>query len=206
MHCAPVIVFAVALLPALAQKTPQGSSSKPSAHSVSPDPGSTREGVYRNSSFGFSYKVPFGWVDRMEQMRDDSSDGAKAMVLLSMFERPPEAEGETVNSAVVIAAESVASYPGLKTAADYFEPLTEATTSKGFKVEQEPYNFALGGKMLVRGDFSKELGQQKMFQSSLAMVIKGYVVSYTFIGGSEGEVENLVQNLSFGPAGSSIRK
>ena len=155
------------------------------------------DGVYQNPFFGFSYQVAFGWVDRTQDMRQ-GSEPAKSLVLLSTFERPPAAAGDTINSAVVIAAESVASYPGLKSAAQYFGPLTETTTSKGFKVVNEPYEFPLQGKQLVRADFSREMGKLTMYQSTLAMIEKGYVVSFTFIGGSEDEVNELIEGLKFG--------
>lgn len=135
-------------------------------------------------------------MDRTQDMQADSEPG-KGVVLLAIFERPPEAQGETVNSAVIIAAEPVASYPGLKSAADYFGPLTELTTGKGFKVVNEPFEFAVGGKQLVRGDFSKELGTLTMLQASLVEIEKGYVVSLTFLGGSEDETDQLVAGLNF---------
>jgi hypothetical protein len=115
--------------------------------------------------------------------------------LLAVFERPPEAAGDTINSAVVIAAESVSRYPGLKDASQYFGPLTEVTTGKGFKVVNGPYDVDVGGKPLVRADFSKQVGELTMFQSTLVVIEKGYVVSFTFIGGSEDEVEELIGNL-----------
>jgi len=119
-------------------------------------------------------------------------------VLLAVFERPPEATGSTINSAIVIAAEKTSQYSELKTAADYFGPITELATAKGFTVVNEPYDFPVGTKQLVRGDFSKPRGSLTMVQSSLVMLEKGYVVSFTFIGGSEDEVNGLVENLSFG--------
>ena len=159
---------------------------------------------YRNTFFGFSYKIPFGWVERTEEMRDHGQAG-KSLVLLAVFERPPEATGNTVNSAVVIAAENVSSYPGLKTAADYFGPLTEVTLAKGFKVVNEPFDFSGGANQLVRGDFSKEVGTLTMHQSSVVLLKKGYVVSFTAIGGSEDEVDELLEKLRFS-VGSPSRK
>jgi hypothetical protein len=180
------------------------SSSKPQRSTVhlgkpSPDLGSVADGVYRNSAFGFSYKIPVGWVERTADMSPESHSGepGKALVLLAIFERPPEAAGDTVNSAVMLAAESASSNPGLKTAADYFEPLTELATSKGFKIVNEPYEFPAGTRSLVRGDFSKELGKLTMYQSSLTMLLRGYALSFTFIAGSEDEVEELIESLSF---------
>jgi hypothetical protein len=99
---------------------------------------------------------------------------------------------------VVIAAESLADYHGIKQAADYFGPITELAQQRGFEVVNEPYNFNVGTKQLVRGDFSKERGKLTMVQTSLVMIEKGYIVSFTFVGESEDEVDELVEQLSFG--------
>jgi len=183
---------------------PASSSSRPPAHAKSPNPeaGAIRDGLYHNPSFGFTYKLPFGWVDRTREMQDDSPDAsndpAKSMLLLAIFERPPEATGDTVNSAVVIAAERLSNYSGLKTAADYFGPLTELATAKGFQAVEAPHQYSLGATQLVRGDFSKSRGTLTMRQTSLVILEKGYEVSFTFIGGSEDEVNELTEKLSFG--------
>jgi hypothetical protein len=170
---------------------------KTPAPSSSLDPGSLRDGIYRNPAFGFSYKLPITWVDRTEDMQQDSSSSPESRVLFAAFSRPPEAAGESINSAVIIAAEKASNYPGLKRAADYFEPLTAATTSKGFSVVNQPYELPVGTKLLVRSDFSREAGPQKMYQSSLAMLQKGYVVSFTIVASTEDEANSLIENLSF---------
>src|SRR5579863_3556308 len=124
------------------------SAAKPTTHAAatSIEPGEIAAGIYHNNSFGFSYRVPYGWVDRTDRMREASTDPARETVLLGVFERPPEANGEGVNSGVVIAAESAASYPGLKSAAQYFGPLTEVTKAQDFEVVEEPYEFVIGLK------------------------------------------------------------
>jgi hypothetical protein len=199
-----VAVFLTLMTKARAQQTPGGSPSKPQAKHIPPprtavpDQGSVVDGTYRNPNFGFSYKIPFGWVERTKEMQQDPAHLSKSSVLLAIFERPPEATGNTINSAVVIAIEKLSSFSGLKTAADYFGPVTELATARGFKVVNEPYEFSVGAKPLVRGDFSKERGSLTMYQSSLVMLEKGYAVSFTFIGGSEHEVEELIEKLSFG--------
>ncbi len=182
------------------QQSSPPSSDSSSKHSPtgkgSPDPASIINGYYRNNYFRFSYQVPFGWVDRTSEMREDTETD-KSKVLLAIFERPPAARGETINSAVIIAAESVDSYPGLKTAADYFGPLTELTESKGFKVVNEPYEFPVDGRPVIRRDFDKPRGTMQMLQASLVTVERGYVLSFTFLGGSQDEVTELVEKLSF---------
>ena len=167
--------------------------------------GPISDGGFKCARFGFTYKLPFGWVDRSGDMDESAENGnpetkekGTSETLLAIFERPPGAPGETINSAVVIAAESRANYQGIKTAADYFSPITELAEQGGFKVVNEPYEFALGTKQLVRGDFSKERGKLTMWQSSLVMIEKGYIVSFTFVGGSEDEIEDLAERLSFG--------
>ena len=158
----------------------------------------TAETAYRNPEFAFTYKIPFAWVDRTQQMQDESADPTKSKLLLAIFERPPEVTGDTVNSAVIITAESAATYPGLKTAADYLGPLTELTTANGFKPAGDPYEFSVGTTPLVRADFVKQLGKLTMHQSSLVLLRKGFVVSLTFIAGSDDELDELIEKLSFG--------
>ena len=200
-----LVLFATALVavPVASQtKTSQASSRssrKTSVQSLSPEAGALSDNLYHNLFFGFSCKVPFGWVDRTADMRQGGEPG-KSLVLLSTFERPPQAAQESINSAVVIAAESVSSYPGLKSAAQYFGPLTELTTAKGFKVVNEPYEYSAGGKQVVRVDFSREMGKLTMWQATLAIVARGYIVSFTFIGGSEDEVNELIEGLKFAKA------
>jgi hypothetical protein len=167
------------------------------------------EGTLKCSRFGFTYKAPFGWVDRTDEMRAESnsaqqpdSQSAPASLgnsetLLAMFERPPGAPGESINSAVVIAAESLTDYHGVKQASDYFGPISELAEQRGFKVVNEPYAFSAGAKQLVRGDFSKERGKLTMWQSSLVMIEKGQIVSFTFAAGSEDEIDTLISKLSF---------
>ena len=206
-YAAPCL-FAVALLNSagLAQQ-PLKQPTAPSKSSANAkagilDTGTISGDAYRNNSLGFTYKIPFGWVNRTRQMSQDpdtdSTDPKKSILLLAVFERPPEATGDSVNSAVVIAAEAAFSYPGLRSAEQYFEPLSAVTKSKGLTVVNEPYEFRVGTQQLVRGDFSKPFGHLTMHQSTLAMIEKGYVVSFTFIGGSEDEVDGLVESLSFG--------
>jgi hypothetical protein len=196
---------------ALGQQAPARESSssrsklKSAVQAASPDAGTVADGVYRNRFFGFAYKLPYGWVDRTDRMQDDSEPG-KSQVLLAAFEHPPEASTESINSAAVIATESVDSYPGIKSASQYFGPLTELTTSKGFKVVNEPHETSIGAKTLVRADFQRNIGSLTMYQSSLAILAKGYIVSFNFIADSDEQVEKLVSNLTFGSQGTASLK
>ena len=197
---------------------------KPAASTESGiDNGTVTNGVYRNKTLAFSCKIPEGWVLRTEEMnaRDEkkaddpkedqkeekgnkdsaapqpAASSAGAKVLLAAFSRPPEARAEDVNASILIAAESMASYPGLEEAAQYFGPLTEVAKARGFTLDENPYDIAIGTKTLVRGDFHKDVGGRVMRQSTLAMLSHGYAISITVIGGTDDEVEDLVDGLTF---------
>lgn len=170
------------------------------------DSGSIANGVYRNKMLGLSCKIPAGWVLRTDEMNNPEEEGAEkaksaqassAKVLLAAFSRPPEARAEDVNASILIAAEPAATYPGLTDAAQYFGPLTEVAKAQGFTIDEEPYEFAVGTKTLVRGDFHKDVGSRVMHQSTLALLSHGYAVSITIIAGTEDEVEELIDGLTF---------
>jgi hypothetical protein len=212
-----IFSFALSFSSLRAEASPgQTSSSTSAKHSTKAvaaadsrlDAGTVKNGIYRNVQFGFACNVPPGWVLRTEEMNsqeddtgDESGEKTKASgtghVLLATFSRPPEARGEDVNSSIVIAVESLAAYPGLKDAAQYFGPVTEIAEERGFEIANQPYEVAIGTKNLVRGDFQEDVGKRVLMQSTLAILERGYVVSFTFIGGTEDEIEELIGGLSF---------
>lgn len=128
----------------------------------------------------------------------NTADAQAGKVLLAAFSRPPDAKGEEVNASIMIAAESVENYPEMKEAAQYFYPLTEVAKAQGFVADEDPYDIALGGKTVVRGDFHKDVGSRVMHQSTMVFLAHGYAVSITVIGGTDDEVEDLVDGVSFG--------
>src|SRR5690349_5920398 len=85
-----------------------------------PDCGPLAGQILRCPKAGFAYKVPFGWVDRTEEMQGSASSatskssknageaesGETGRTLLAVFERPPGAPGENANAAVIIAVEN----------------------------------------------------------------------------------------------------
>ena len=186
------------------------------------EPGSVTNGLYRNKSLALSCKVPPGWVLRTDELnlRDEKSaekkegdekkeedkkdeaqptaaSSAGARVLLAAFSRPPDVRAEDVNSSILITAENAGAYPGLTEAAQYFFPLTEVFKAQGFIPDEDPYEIAIGAKTLPRADFHKNVGSRVMHQSTLAMLSHGYAISITVIAGTDDEVEDLIDGLSF---------
>ena len=117
--------------------------------------------------------------------------------LLAIFERPPGTSGESVISAVIIAVEERSAYPEVKTAADYFGPLSEIAEQRGFKMDGDSYAFSVGAKQVVRGDFSGGDEKRPIRQTSLVLLEKGYILSLTFLAGSDDEIDSLIENLTF---------
>jgi len=197
------------------------SSSRSSRSKKAPKPlakpaledGKVSAGVYRNASLGLACTIPAGWVLRTAEMnaRDMDSDQTQASsppgtqrntadtgrVLLAAFSRPPEATGADVNSSIVIAAEPLSAYPGLKEPLQYVGPLTEVAKAQGFQADEDAYEVAIGSKTLIQVDFHKDVGSRVMRQSTLIFLARGCAVSVTVIGGSEDEVGDLVDGLSF---------
>jgi hypothetical protein len=182
--------------------------------------------LYRNADFGFRYQIPYGWVDRTREMNSNEVNaqeshkdstikempreqlGDKAQVLLGVFERPPEAAADSINSGVVIASESAGSYPRLKTPEDYVGPLTEVATAKGFKSAGEPFSLEIESRRLVRADFVKSLDVKStttespnnkltMRQCTLILMTKGRILSFTFIADSEEALDDIMDGLHF---------
>jgi hypothetical protein len=205
---------------------PPGSFSSSARHATKPtaaqnsriDPGTITAGFYRNRTFAFSCKIPPGWVLRTDELnappdvdekqvnetevnqKRASSSPANATasrVLLAAFSRPPQARGEDVNSSILIAAESASTYAELKEAAQYLGPVAEVAKAQGFAMIEEPYEGEIGAKTVARADFQKDIGSRVMRQSTLVILAQGYLLSFTFIGGTEDEVEELIDGLNF---------
>jgi hypothetical protein len=190
----PRFFLPMAFALALAQPAQQ----KPAKPAVPAEKPSVDSQLYHNPAFSFRFRIPYGWVDRTKDWQEGNA-ARKGQVLLAIFERPPQAAGETINSAVLIAAESASSYPGLKQAEDYLGPLTELAKSKGFLAAGDPSSVTIDSRQLVRADFTKALSDKlTMHQSTLVLLAKGQIVSFTFLAGDADDVEKLIENLSFG--------
>lgn len=160
-----------------------------------------------NSNEMNAEEVPKPDSNSKEALREQTADGAQ--VLLGVFERPPEAAADSINSGVVIASESAAAYPGLKRAEDYVGPLTEVATAKGFKSLGEAFSLEIESRRLVRADFSKSLdvrlpateshkNELTMRQCTLIWMTKGRILSFTFIAESEEALDDIMDGLHFG--------
>ena len=194
----------------------------PASVAMLPDCAPLAGQVLHCPKLGFTYKVPFGWVDRTQDLQrapggstqqtaesnEQEKDKISGKTLLAVFERPPGTAGEPINSAVIIAIEARSSYPTIKTAADYFGPLADIAEQRGLKMDIDPYSFAVGSKQVVRGDFAGGSDKSPVRQTSLVILETNYILSFTFLSGSDDEIDSLVESLSFasGPRRSSPKQ
>ena len=166
-------------------------------------------------ALGFTYNVPFGWVDRTDDFEQTiESDPARkaasvkpestrsraqttSKTLLAAFERPPGTGGDTINPSVIIAVEDRSLYAGINTAEDYFGPLSEVAEHRGLSMDGDPYLFAVGSKRVARADFRARGQKSSAQQTSLVVLGKSYILSFTFLAGSSDEINNLAANLTF---------
>ena len=210
--CMGSIVAAVSVLltGASAQKAPAGvATPEPTCQPLI-------QQVLNCPELQFSYRLPFGWVDRTGEMQqtilsDPTQDPQAAgdaitrqpappsssKTLLAAFERPPGTEGTTLNSAVVIAAEARSLYPQIKTASEYFGPLSEIAEKRGFTMDGDPYLFSARNRRVARADFKGGTEKNPVQQSSLVVLEKGYILSFTFLAASRDEINGLVAGLTF---------
>jgi hypothetical protein len=129
----------------------------------------------------------------------------------SQSKAPPAAKpsaGSSQNAQIYRNSTYAESYPGLKKPEDYLGPLAELATSNGFHAAGDPSLVEVDGRDLVRADFTKQIGAKKsdsdgqlrMCQATLVLLARHQIVSFTFIAGSEDELDKLVNNLHFSVA------
>lgn len=171
-------------------------SSKPSPQKVQPRPdeGSVAGGVYSEKFFNLSCILPQGWVVKTASMREGLPGGQESELLLSAFAKDAPPPGE-VNSSLTITTESLAAYPEVKTATEYFEALSEVVTGKGFTVLNGPAEIEIGGVTFLRGDFQKEQSDGTTYQASMVAIRNGYVLAVTAISGNEEELTSLLNRV-----------
>jgi hypothetical protein len=191
-------------------------SAKPVHSPAIPDCAPLTAQVASCSVLEFSYRVPFGWVDRTQDMQNiaplephparessqkSQNDGAQTespgKTLLAVFERPPGTPGDAVNPTVVIAAEDRASYPQVKAPVDYLGAIAEIAERRGLKMSGDPYAFPVGAKQLARADFVGSSEKTAVRQTSLVLFEKGYILSFTFLSAGDEEIDSLIANLAF---------
>jgi hypothetical protein len=169
-------------------------AAKPKAAQGRPDEGTLTSGAYSEKFFSLSYTVPEKWFVKTEEMRQGLAGQENAVLLLSVFAKDKPDSGR-ITSSVTISAESMASYPDVKSAEEYFDELSQVVTSKGFAVLNAPAAIEMGGVNFVRGDFQKQQGDTTAYQATMVALRKGHFLSVTAIAGNQEELTPLLNRV-----------
>jgi len=66
-------------------------------------------------------------------------------------------------------------------------------------MDGDPYLFSAGNRRVARADFKGGTEKNPVQQSSLVVLEKGYILSFTFLADSSDEIMNLLAGLRFTP-------
>ena len=186
-------VFLLLLAPVtLAQsapaKPPSPKASPRPAPAVAPDEGTIHGQLYTSDYFGFRYTIPEG-LEVQEDFLPSQQDAARrSFVLLAAYGR---SANPAYRQGVVISADRNV-YPAVKTAADYVaKTAREHFQPGGFEEIGAARAVTLGGHEFSRIDYRKG----EIYQSLLATMWRGYVLSFDLVAPRLEEMETLAQSL-----------
>jgi len=178
------------------------------------DLGTTQDGTYTNSGFGFSFKYPKDWVvhgqatnERIRELGKEkiaeSGAASKANIdvalnntyqLLTVFRQPLGTPGITFNPAIMVIAEKVAHAPGIKNGKDYLLNMRLLLTKAGPQVLlNEPVECQFGGSQFFRDDYLLEVNGARVFQAYFARLVNGYALVFAFMGQDQKSVDEMAK-------------
>jgi hypothetical protein len=183
-----------------------------SAHAQSaPDDGEITKGDYLNFFFNFAYTPPKDWVihdeavkkriherAQEEAARTNSLPQLKQTYALLLISRYPRPTAEImVNATIIVAAEKITHLPGQPTAKDYLLSLRAPKAQRGVRaVREELLPFRVGDLEFLRDDYSGEIAGITIREALFVSVKKGYALIFSFTGGDEKSVEEMVKTMN----------
>jgi hypothetical protein len=179
------------------QAAPAGTTSSSSSrdHSrvtklpnIDPDEGSVTGNTYRSRYFRFWYTFPEGLDVDENFMQGEEDESKQAFVLLAAY-GGASADGR---KGVVISADRNID-PNTRTATDYLvKMMRENYQPNGFEVVSGPRELSLASRPFCRIDYRKE----GIYQSAVATLARGYVLTFTLAAPTQAEVEQLFGTLN----------
>jgi hypothetical protein len=182
---------------AFAQSTPHKSanstrrpaatrSTPPAAVTVDPDDGSVNENTYTSDYFGFRYTFPEGFGVDEDFMQGKEDQSKRSFLLLAAMDRE-----EASNRTIVILADNAAAVEATDATAYLDKVAGQLLKRQGFQPEGANRTLTIGGHPFARADFQK----QKMAETVLVTMLRGYAVNFVLAAPSREEVEELVASL-----------
>ena len=189
------------------------------------DPGVVHDGVYTNTTFGFSFKYPKDWVvhgeatnERIrelgkEKITETGTSRATAEVamkntyqLLTVFHYPLGTPGITLNPAILVIAENIAHAPGVTNGKDYLLNVQGILVRGGYQILlKEPIEYHFAGVQFFRGNYAIEMNGVHMIQTHFVTVKNGYALIFSFLG-DQATVDEMIKSMETFDAAPPVRK
>ena len=185
-----VLIFLICPI-ALAQDN-DGVATQPTV--VKPDTGGISRGIYTNDFFAFSYPLPDGWYANTE-LRETAHLPEGSLLLLVADQHT----GRLVRNRLLVIADDESRYlrhhpaPNVR---DYVVKMVHAQIDKeGKTLAPDAVAVEMSGKQFFRADYKEPSDIAILYKAFVCTDIKGYFLSWTFVGDSQERLDLLVNSL-----------
>lgn len=162
---------------------------------LNPENGTIINNLYRNEILGFSYPMPEGWYVSLDDNHGSQVTGKYLQgggLLLLMADQHT---GGPFRNRLLIIADSATKYHGLSVEA-YVDKVVRAQTNKlGMQLIRDVFAVDLAGRHFYRADYDENFGGGATRKTFICTELNGYLLSWTFVTGSEEDLEAAVSSL-----------
>jgi TonB family protein len=184
--------------------------------SIAPDDGSVLGDQYFSKFFKFTYPVPSGWISydakEMESMAGvagkslhggDSTEQGKpdvspkrTFVLLTLSQSPIGTPGKDTR-VITVFAERVPDGSEIRSAEDYLLKIQKLARDMKASLQfpGKPHEVSFDGRQFFQIDGQASTPGGLFYQSTVATVLQGYVLSFMFTSASQDDLNSLGETL-----------
>jgi TonB family protein len=184
--------------------------------SILPSDGSFSEGRYSNRFFGFTYSIPPGWTyyspEAMAEMSNSTAEklsgsnaaerekfaaSASRTYKLFMLSRHPLGTRGKDTGVIMLETVNLSDSPQVVSGKEYLLSLQRvAEHFKGpLQFSGEPVEIRVAGRQFYRLDGQGSSPDGPLYHATLATVLQGYVLSFSFTCSNQSDLESLCKTL-----------
>lgn len=187
-----------------------------SAKTILPDEGSFSEGRYSNKFFGFTYPILPGWTyyspgamaeisnstgeklsgDNTSEREKFATSASRTYKLLMLSRYPMGTKGKDTEIIMVIAVDLSGSAQ-VVSGKDYLVSLRRVAehVNGPLQFSGEPSEIQIAGKQFYRLDGRGSSPDGPLVNATLAIVLQGHVLSFSFTASKQSDLESLCKTL-----------